>query len=140
MRGKKIFLTMMETQALHQSHSRRGFARLNLSDGTPKILYILRENPGYVQKDLADRCKVKPSTMTVLLDRLEAEGLIYRETTHVSGGKSAKCVYLTEEGKKQAEDVEELMDGLEELSFKGFTDEEREQLFSLLNRVAKNLS
>lgn len=139
MKEKKIFLALMETQAYHWAQSRKGFQRLNLSDGQPKILYILKEYEGCVQKELAEMCKIKPSTMTVLLEKMEREGYIVKKQTHISGGKSAKGIYFTEKGKKLANEVDILMENLEMQSFKGFSNEERELLFSMLERVNKNL-
>ncbi len=135
----KIFLALLEAQGAHGDLSRQGFQRLNLSEGQPKILYILLRIEGCVQKELADIAKVRPSTMTVLLDRMEKQGYIKREETKVSGGKRAYKVYLTEEGRVLANQVEELIEELEEQSFKGFSKEEREVLLSMLDRVTRNL-
>ncbi|MBE5940761.1 MAG: winged helix-turn-helix transcriptional regulator [Lachnospiraceae bacterium] len=140
MKEKKIFMYMMETQALHHNESRKGFQRLDLSDGIPKILYTLRGHEGCVQKDLAEMCSIKPSTATVILEKMEREGLIVKEMTRVSGGKCAKCIFLTEKGWEKARAIEKLVDDLEEKCFEGFSEEEREMLFTLLKRVQKNLA
>ena len=134
-----IFLSLMDTQKSHWNRSRKGFQALDLSDGQPKVLYILRMKNGCVQKDLAKACDIKPSSMTVLLDGLEKKGLIKRVQTKVCGGKRAFQIYLTEEGLIMAEKVYLLMDCIEEEAFEGITEQEKEQLFSLLRRVKDNL-
>lgn len=139
MSDKKFFLTMMNAYGAHRDSSLSGFRALGLSDGQPKILYILYNSDGYVQNELAKRCNLKPSTMTVALERLEADGYIKKEQTHVSGGKSAKRVSLTEKGRRRAEEVTALTEELEEKCFKGFSDEEKQTLFTLLERVTENL-
>ena len=134
-----IFLALMDTQKAHWDRSRKGFQKLNLSDGQPKVLYILRSMDGCVQKELAKACDITPASMTVLLDGLEKKGHICREETKVSGGKRAFRVLLTQEGRKMADKVFALMETIEEEAFEGITDEERVQLFGLLRRVKENL-
>lgn len=137
--GEKIFLALLETGTMHANRSREAFQSLNLTDGQPKILYILYQSDGYVQKELAERCKVRPSTMTVILDKMEQGGLLCREKVQVSGGKRAYRVFLTEKGKAMAKEVVDIVECLEEISLKGMSEEEIAQLFSLLARVRDNL-
>lgn len=134
-----LFLSLMAAQKSHWNRSRKGFQELNLSDGQPKVLYILRGMDGCVQKDLARACDIKPSSMTVMLDGLEKKGFIHRKETKVSGGKRAYMVCLTEDGKEMAEKVFWLMETIEEETFAGIAEEEKQQLFSLLHRVSENL-
>ena len=135
-----LFLALLDTQKSHWNRSRKGFQKLDLSDGQPKVLYILRAMDGCVQKELAKACDIKPSSMTVMLDGLEKKGYIYREETKVSGGKRAFKVCLTEAGKEMAEKVFWLMETIEDEAFEGITLEEQQQLFSLLKRVKENLN
>lgn len=135
----KIFLALMETQAAHWNLSRQGFQALNLTDGQPKVLYVLQTKEGCVQKELAQICKIRPSSMTVLLEKMERQGYIYKESSKVSGGKRAFCVYLTEEGRSLAGKITDLVETLEERSFQGFSQEEKIRLFTMLDRIAKNL-
>lgn len=135
-----IFLALMDTQKSHWNRSRMGFQELDLSDGQPKTLYILRRMDGCVQKDLAKACDIKPSSMTVMLDGLEKKGFIRREETKVSGGKRAFRVFLTETGREMADKVFWLMEDIETEAFEGISEEEKLQLFSLLRRVRENLN
>ena len=134
-----IFLALLDTQTAHWNRSRIGFQELDLSDGQPKVLYILRTMEGCVQKELAKVCDIKPSSMTVMLDRLEEKGYVRREETKVSGGKRAYRIYLTEEGRQIAEKVFWLMETIEEECFQGISDTEKQLLFDLLKRVRDNL-
>jgi DNA-binding MarR family transcriptional regulator len=136
----KIFLALLQTSGAHWEHARKGFQELGLSDGQPKVLYILKRSEGCVQKKLAQLCQIRESTMTVLLTKMEEKGYIYKETLRVSGGKRAYGIYLTEQGRELSDRLVELVDRLEELSFEGFSREEKEQLFSLLDRVKSNLT
>lgn len=136
----RFFLTLLTTQRAHFSRSRRGFQELNLSDGQPNVLYVLRDFEGCVQKELAGICQIKPSSMAVMLDKLQEQGFVRREETKVSGGKRAFRVFLTEEGSEMANKVHALMEEIEQECFRGFSVEEYEQLLTLLERVKDNLS
>ncbi|MBQ9140947.1 MAG: MarR family transcriptional regulator [Lachnospiraceae bacterium] len=136
----RFFLALLTTQRAHFSRSRRGFQELNLSDGQPNVLYVLRDNEGCVQKELAGFCQITPPSMAVMLEKLEDLGYVRREATKVSGGKRAYKVYLTEEGKIMADKVHALMEEIELECFQGFSTEEYEQLITLLERVKNNLS
>lgn len=136
---EKLFLALMDTYAAHAEASRREFQKLDLTEGQPKILYILRKQDGQVQKDLAKICKVKQPTLTVLLQKLENIGLIRKESCTVSGGKYANRIFLTEEGREKAEQLEEVVEELEKRGLKDFSPEESRWLLSMLGKVAENM-
>ena len=136
---EKLFLALLGASSAHGAASRQVFAELGLTEGQPKILYILRRKDGQVQRELAARCGIRPSTLAVLLATMEKRGLIYREICHVSCGKRASRVLLTQEGKSLAERLEEAVENLERRSLKGFTAEEQTTLFQMLERVERNL-
>ncbi len=137
---RKFFLALLNTAAAHAQRSREGFQRLELTEGQPNILYILDAEEGYSQKRLAKRCKVKESTLTVMLRKLEEKGFIKKERIEADTGKWAYGVFLTEDGRKKAAEVNKLVDALEKKSLKGFSMEEITQLFSMLDRIAENLT
>ncbi len=139
MKYDKFFMALIGVFAAHGDASRQIFNDLGLTESQPKILYILYFNEGVVQKDFAQLCAIKPSTMTVQLTRLEKDGLIRKESCYVSGGKKAYRVYLTDEGKRIAGALIERIDLLEETCFNGFSPEEQSVLLSLMERVEGNL-
>lgn len=137
--GKRLHTALIEVSAAHEKSSWAEFRKLDLSPGQPKVLSKLRSQEGYLQKELAEFCHVEPATMAVLLANMKKRGLIRKETTHVSGGKRAYQIYLTEVGRQLAEKVDEIVQEVEERSYQGFAEEEKEQLVVLLERVAENL-
>ena len=136
---EKIFLSLLRASNAHHDQARIGFRALGLSDGQPKVLYVLRRTPGMFQKDLAKYCSVTPSTMAVLLSKMESQGLIYREDYLVSPGNYAKKVYATDFGNQKTDELELLIEKLEETTLNGLTDEEVDTLFSLLHKITVNL-
>lgn len=134
-----LFLELRDTQNAHWQRSKEGFQELELTDGQPKVLYILRVNEGCVQKELAEKCDIRPSSMTLLLDGLEQKELIKRVSTVNSNGKRAFQIFLTEKGRDIADRVYALMEDIEDECFEGISEEEKEQLFALLRRIRENL-
>ena len=136
---KIFFLELLATQAAHWNVSRQGFEKLGISEGIPKILYILQMNEGCVQKHLAKLCQIKESTLTVLLKRMESMAFIRKEKMINAGGKRAFGIYLTETGREKAKEVRHLVEEIDKKSLEGFSDEESSMFYSFMERVRKNL-
>ena len=100
--NKLFFLSLLELSAAHAKKSREIFTTLGVSDAQPKILYILLAEDGWLQKDLAEFCKISPASMTILLNNMEKKNLVKRKKTQLSNGKRAFQIYLTENGRKIA--------------------------------------
>lgn len=130
---------LIDASWAHYRRTRQEFQRLDLSPGQPKVLSYLFSNEGSPQKDLAEWCRVEPATMTVLLRSMEQKGLITKQPVHVSGGKRAFSVYLTEHGKEMAQLSRKIMEDIDELALRGFTEQEKEKLSELLNRAMSNM-
>lgn len=137
---KRLHKMLILSSAAHRKVCRSEFQKLNLSEGQPKVLEVLSEKEGYLQKDLAARCHVEPATMTIILTNMEKRGLVHRETAHVSGGKRAFEVYLTDEGRRLASEVGCIVEKVESIGLKGFTEKEKEEFISFLNRLGDNLT
>lgn len=136
---EQLIVALIKASSTHQKSCWTEFRKLDLSPGQPKVLSRLRYQEGYLQKDLAALCHVEPATMVVLLSNMEKRGMIRKEVDHVSGGKRAFRIYLTEEGRKLAEQVDRIVAEIEQKSFEGFSEEEKDSLIMLLDRMTKNL-
>lgn len=137
---ERLIVSLLSASAAHQKSCWGAFRELDLSPGQPKVLSSLRVQEGYLQKELAALCHVEPATMVVLLSNMEKRGMIRKEVDHVSGGKRAFRIFLTEEGKRLAEKVDRVVDEAEGKGFSNFSEEERDQLIVLLERLTENLS
>ncbi len=135
---ERLHELLIRTSSMHRKKSRQYFQELELTDGQPKVLSILSKMEGCVQKELAEACRVEPATMTSLLKNMEQTNLIVKEKKQISG-KRAYGIYLTEEGKVLADKVEDIVVKMEQVSFAGFTSEEREQFLELFMRIYQNL-
>ncbi len=117
----KLFLALLGAYSSHADASRTEFINLGLTEAQPKILYI------------------KPSTLTVMLSKMEKQNYIYKDSCYVSGKKRAYSIHLTEEGKEKAEQLENIVELLENKGFTGFTTEEKNKLLDMLGKVEENM-
>lgn len=138
--ANELLIALVQASNAHAKACISAFSELNLSPGQPKVLSCLNFKEGYLQKELAALCRVEPATMTVLLNTMEKNGLIRKEISHVSGGKRAYRIFLTENGREVAQKVDGIVDGVERKSFQGFSAKEREDALRALEKIAANLS
>ena len=116
-------------------------ARVSRYDVTPAqthVLLYLQQHGGRVpQHELAEFLRVKPSTVNGVLDRMEEKGLVRRS---VSGSDARRrLITLTEKGAEQQALFQQSFLDVEAAMVRGFTQEERENLCALLDRVIQNL-
>ncbi len=136
-RPNTLHSTLMK---LHRAHKKRAgymFKEVNLTEGKPKLLDFLVNNPGCSQRELAKCCKIEPATATSILSGMEKEGLIYRERN--VNDKRILNVFLTEEGIKAQKKVEKVFLELDDICFEGFSEEEKLETIKILNRLYDNL-
>ncbi|MCY9514304.1 MarR family winged helix-turn-helix transcriptional regulator [Paenibacillus apiarius] len=106
--------------------------------GQMPLLLLLHEQDGRSQKELVDKMKVKPATITVMLNRMEKSGLIERRADSVDMRVSR--VYLQPQGKAVIGHVEQVVHQIEEQCFAGFREEEKVLLRRFLQHMHHNLS
>ena len=95
--------------------------------GQKRILAMLAMNDGLSQKDLAFLLGIRPQSLTLALEKLEAEGYIERKQDSAKAGKEAAKEQAAERAKR-ADDV-----------FAALTEKEKEQLATILAKVAATL-
>jgi len=114
----------------------RRMVDLGLTDAQWKPLLLLRQGGCTTAVDLSRIACHDAGSVTRLLDRLEAKGLVQR----VRSDEDRRVVNLelTEEGKKVAAQVPEIIVGLGNEVLKGFSRDEFEQFTKLLTRALAN--
>ena len=88
---------------------------------------------GMSQRHLAEQMRVSPSTLCVMLDKLEADAYLTRGG-HL-GDKRVKLLTLTEKGIKRAEEVHRQCTAMRENLYRNLTDAEKTELIRLLNKI-----
>ncbi len=98
------------------------------------VLAALTAEPGRTQLALAHDLGLDKTTLTSLLDRLEADGLVVRRLD--PHDRRARIPELTDAGRRMQAEVTSARDRAEAELLGAFTDAEQEQLRALLTRLA----
>lgn len=132
-------LHMLLYRAFHAQRGelRPSLNRLGLGTGQPRILGYLMRNGAASQKELADYSEVDPSAISRMLESMQKGGFITRKASE--NDKRSGIVDITELGRKAYAEWRNDCDIVEERMLKGFNDEEKAELMSLLKRVYTNL-
>lgn len=130
-------LLMLENHTLFTKKLFERIKNLQLSFGQPKILEYLLNNEGCMQKDIALACFIEPASVTSVLTKMEKDGLIFKK--NLNGNRRSYYVYLTDIGKEKAKEIQRHFKEMEEEVFKGLSEKEIMELYTLLGKVNKNL-
>ncbi len=132
-------LHMLLYRAFHAQRGelRPSLNRLGLGTGQPRILGYLVRDGAASQKELADYSEVDPSAISRMLESMQKGGFITRKSSE--NDKRSGVVDITELGRKAYAEWRNDCDIVEERMLKGFNDEEKAELMSLLKRVYTNL-
>ncbi|MCR1950775.1 MarR family winged helix-turn-helix transcriptional regulator [Clostridium sp. DSM 100503] len=122
---------------MHRSRHKAMKSKDGIHHGKMRLLALISENDGIIQRDLAEMIDMRPSSMTEMLSSLEKNSLIKREQDEKD--RRIMHVYLTEAGKTSLEEVENINDNLSNSIFNCLTVEEKEKMLGIINKVNKNL-
>lgn len=102
-----------------------------------RILYVLWQKNGIPISELSKETGLAMTSLTSMLDRMEAAGLIYRDR----GDKDRRkiLIFLTEEAKSLEREYNAVTEEISGIYYKGFSKEEIEQLEGYLYRVLENV-
>lgn len=117
----------------HRDYRMRG----GIYHGQAKLLVEISKNDGASQRELAEKLDVRPSSMTEMLSKLENNGFIFRKQDQKD--QRVSHIHLTDEGKKIVEEVEKSKDEFEKNFFSALTEDEREQLLLLIEKLCSGL-
>lgn len=133
----ELFAAHLQKINRHIRNSKSGLDLKHITRVQWLLLRRLKRKEGCTIGQLADYLNVRSSTMSQMIDRLEKANLVIRENT--SDDARVKNVLLTEEGEQLIRQSEDLW--IRELSvpFEHFTDEERIQLTSLMEKLVNHL-
>jgi DNA-binding MarR family transcriptional regulator len=102
-------------------------------------LYLVRicENPGIIQEKLAELIKVDRTTAARAITKLEINGFIEKRDDQLN--KKIKKLFATDKGKHVYPFIKRENDHSNDVALDGFSEEEVENIFHLLQRVRKNV-
>lgn len=102
--------------------------------GRERILTLIGQHPdGIHQKDILKEAHIGPSSLSELIDKLESDGYLERRID--PDDKRATLLFLTDKGKARAAEVEDEQNAMLKDYFKNLSDEEKETLSLLLDKI-----
>jgi DNA-binding MarR family transcriptional regulator len=122
---------------LHHKRAHTLLEELGLYHGQPRLLLVLWREEGQTQSELAERLRVRPATITKMLQRMAEAGFVERRRD--SRDQRVVRVYLTDAGRAVQEQVQQVWAQMEREVLEGFQPEERDQLHGFLLRIRENL-
>jgi DNA-binding MarR family transcriptional regulator len=108
-------------------------ARHDLRTADFPVLSLLRANPNITQKRLSQAISMSPPNLAILLDRLEARGLLVRQRNPLD--KRSQTLALTPAGARLCARAERTAAKLERDATAMLSAAEREQLLGLLQKI-----
>lgn len=122
---------------IHYSRIHVLLEKVGVYPGQPPLFFALGRHEGQSQKELAEKLYIKPATVTVMLNRMEAVNLVERRPD--PNDQRVLRIYLTEQGKQVWSNVKEVHKEIEAECFKNFTDEEKILLRRFFMQMRDNL-
>lgn len=135
---KTITYRLAQAAKAHRSRSGAHLSRIGLHPGQESVLKALADLDGQTMSQLAQILAVQPPTVTKMITRLAAQGLVRRAASE-SDGRLAR-VHLTEEGRERIEDIDTAWKRLEKEALAGLDEKDRKRLRRLLREIERNLS
>lgn len=130
----QVFRGLREThrQVIHER-----FRAIGLSRGQPKVIEYLFSHDGCIQKELADNCQVKASTVTNILATMENQKLIIRCSSDQD--RRVLRVFLTPLGFEMAKKIREVNRDVDKLALASLSQSEQEAVLGLMEKITANL-
>lgn len=103
-----------------------------------RLLYVLWQKDSISLKKLSDETKLAPTTLTGMIDRMEAQGLVSRVPDKTDRRKT--LLVLTQKAKELKRDYDDVSRQMNRIFYDGFSEEEIEQCEKMLEKIRDNMS
>lgn len=102
-----------------------------------RILYVLWNRDSISIQELANQTGLVNTTLTSMLDRMEEKELVKRKPA--PGDRRKFLIALTKKARKLEKEYHEVTERMTDLTYKGFSAEETNQLEAYLDRILENV-
>ena len=113
----------------------KGIDAFNGAQG--RILYALWQEDGVPIKTISDKCGLAITSLTTMLERMERQALIHRQSDEKDKRKT--LIVLTEKAHGLEADYNAVSEQMGKLYYKGSSASEIEQFEAFLERIRDNL-
>ena len=135
---KSVSTRLALVSKLHRARAAQLLSAIGLHPGQEVILKTLADEDGRSMSDLALALAVRPPTVTKMVTRMAAQGLVERREAAQDARQA--LVHLTPAGRARAGEIDEVWRRLEKQTTLGLDDKDRKRLRKLLRKVAGNLA
>ena len=105
--------------------------------GQSRLMRLLEREGGLSQKELAEKMRIRPASLSELLKKLESKGYVLRLRNEKD--KRVYNYWLSDRGKEVAAQIEESKRTYGRAVFDGLENEEAETLYMLLKKITLSL-
>lgn len=127
-------IKQVNTRLLNKFLAQKNITAFNGEQG--RILHVLWENDRISNKELSKKSGLAMSSLTTMLERMEEKKLLERKADE--NDKRKILIFLTDYAKSLKSEYDEISDKMNEISFKGISDEERLVFKVTLEKVLYN--
>ncbi len=124
--GGRVFEKLLSAEGVNEFNGAQG-----------KILYVLWQRDNIPIAGLSKSVGLAKTTLTSMLDRMEASGLIVR--THSQSDRREILISLTPRARGLSAKYEEVSSKMTALYFKGFEEKEIQNTENYLKRILENV-
>ena len=124
--GDRVFEKVLSAKNIHAFNGPQG-----------RILYVLWQTDGIPIRTLSEQCGLAITSLTTMLERMEAQGLIRRVQDREDKRKT--LLYLTENARALKRDYDEVSRQMTEIYYQGFSEEQSVRFERDLDRIRQNL-
>lgn len=135
--GTPLMALMASVMRQHHYNSHLMLKDQDVHPGQPPVLFELSRNDGLRQSELAERMRIKPATVTVMLNRMVKNGHVERRTD--PNDHRVSRVYLTDKGRAAVDEVRSALHSSESYALEGITPEEKMLMRRLLMHMYDNV-
>lgn len=134
---KSVTFHLAQAARAHRTRAGVHLGRIGLHPGQEVVLKALETEDGQSMSELAAALAVQPPTVTKMIARLGAQGLVTRQVS-ASDGRLAR-VYLTDIGRERLSSIDVAWKRVEKEALNGLDEKDRKRLRKLLRVIERNL-
>ena len=127
-------IKQVNTRLLNKFLAQKNITAFNGEQG--RILHVLWENDRISNRELSKKSGLAMSSLTTMLERMEEKKLLERKADE--NDKRKILIFLTDYAKSLKSEYDEISDKMNEISFKGISDEARLVFEVTLEKVLYN--
>ncbi len=133
-----FYMLMFKVFHAQRNRMRKDMSEYQLAPGQPKVLRYISADSECMLKDIAEECDVSAATVSKILNSLEEKKMLRRRIDPEN--KRAYQLRITEKGQNALNSWNKHCMEVDQISLRGFSENEKELFWSFLERMYENLT